>query len=321
VEPILNELSVEPVADTPADARMLALVGALRALRALGATRVLRSTQDALEREVATGISMRAWLFLGAGYREEKQFLRSALNKAPFVEALLERAEVEQGYPIEVQFHDQRAVGLAAALLLQSTSLSLVGRPDFTQAQILVKVSTIDDAGDLRTADEHVPNVWDEASVEQAREALTERVLGAVPDGAVAWARRADLFGQLDWSREAQTHLCALGGSEVAFAEVIHSLVLLSRAAAAWTGGPFEPPMRFSVESGSTLRHPHLGRLRDCTSPTGIVTRLSLHLKLHSGWRIYYSFQETEIADGNGGRSGRAMVGYLGPHLPIASEQ
>jgi hypothetical protein len=319
VEPILNELSVEPVANTPADARMLALVGALRALRVLGATRVLRSTQDALEREVATGISMRAWLFLGTRYREEKQFLRSALNKAPFVEALLARAEVEQGYPIEVQFHDQRAVGLAAALMLQSTSLSLVGRPDFTQARIPVKVSSIDDAGDLRTADEHVPNVWDEGSVEQAREVLTARVLGAVRDGAVAWTRRADLFGHLDWSREAQTHLCALDRSEVAFAEVIHSLVLLSRAAAAWTGGPFEPPVRFSVESESTLNK--FGRMRECTSPAGVVTRLSLHLKLHSGWRIYYAFQETEIAHGNGIRTGRAMVGYIGPHLPIASEQ
>ena len=39
MEPILNELSIEPVAGVSADERMLTLVAALKALRGLGTSR------------------------------------------------------------------------------------------------------------------------------------------------------------------------------------------------------------------------------------------------------------------------------------------
>ena len=73
MEPILNELSIEPVAGVSADERMLTLVAALKALRGLGTSRVLRSTRDVLERLIAADLPMRTWLFARQDHREEKQ--------------------------------------------------------------------------------------------------------------------------------------------------------------------------------------------------------------------------------------------------------
>jgi hypothetical protein len=315
----LNELSVEPMEGTSADERMLALVGTLKALRTLGAARVLRSTQDVLERYVAADTSMRAWLFSRHDHREEKQLLKSALNKSPFVEALHARAEAAADRLVDVRHRERPAKGLGAALLLRSAAVSLVGGPDFAFTNLPVSRAVLNDAGEIQTTTDHVLNVWNEGSVEQCRSQITACVLSTVANGELAWGRRDELFSHLEWSREAQSHLRSLLGSELVFRSVVERLMTLNQAVATWSGGPFEPPLQFSTEAGGTLQHGRLGSERECTLPSGEVKQLSLHIKLTDYWRIYFNFRQLDGESPEGRPQGRVLVGYIGKHLRLPS--
>jgi hypothetical protein len=317
VEPILNELSIEPVDGTSTEERLLALAEVFKAVRLLGAARVLRSTRDAVDRWISPNESLRAALYADRGHREARQLLRSALHKAPFVDTLQERAEQATGRLVEVRHGERPAPGLGMALLLRSTAVSLVGVADFAVSDVPVSHSVLVDTGELQTSDEHVLNVWSLSSVERSRPQITERVIAAVASGEHAWGRRHDLFSHLEWSREAQAQLRSLAGSELAFHSVVERLVKVNQYTATWSGGPFEPPVKFSVEGEGTLQHGKLGVERECTLSTGEIKRLSLHIKLTDYWRIYFEFRQIiEDAPEEHPRA-QVLIGYIGKHLRL----
>lgn len=317
MESILNELSIAPVQGVSANERMLTLVAALTALRGLGLSRALRSTRDVLERRVATDMPLRTWLFALHEHREAKQLLKSALNKAPFVEDLHERAQVEQRRQFEVVHGAQQASGLGTAFLHQSVAISVCGFPDFTLSPVAISVSSLDENGTLSTTEHGVLNVWDVVSVGQSRDQITSLLLAAVASGENAWARRADLFSHLEWSREAEEQLRSMRGSELRFRGIIDRLVILNQYAASWSGGPFEPPLNFSPDTGNTLKDGRVGAERNCTLPSGEVKRLSLHIKLMDYWRIYFEFRQVDETSSDQGARGRVLVGYIGKHLRL----
>lgn len=317
MEPILNELSIEPVEGVSADERMLALVTTLIALRKLGSTRVLRSTKDAIERLVTAETSMRTWLYAHQDHREEKRFLKSALNKAPFVEDLYERAQQEHRRQFEVLHEDRPAAGLGTAFLRRSLAVSVCGIPAFTLSPVPISVASLDEHGTFTTSRHGVLNVWDSASVGRSRDEVTSLLLAAVPSGEIAWARRADLFSHLEWSREAERQLRSMRGSEMLFQGVVDRLVILNQATATWSGGSFEPPLKFSPDTGNTLKDGRVGAERNCTLETGEVRQLSLHIKLTDYWRIYFEFRQVDGTSPDGRAEGRVLVGHIGKHLRL----
>jgi hypothetical protein len=171
--------------------------------------------------------------------------------------------------------------------------------------------------GELQTTIESVLNIWDRDSVEKSRQLIVERVIGAVKSGEQAWARRTELFSHLEWSTEAEAHLRALLGSELVFNGVIERLVKLNQYTVAWSGGPFEPPLKFSPEAEGTLHHGRLGAERECTLPSGETKRLSLHVKLTDFWRIYFEFRQVVDENPEIRLQGRTLVGYIGKHLRL----
>lgn len=322
MEPILNELSIEPVEGVNADERMLALVATLKSLSLLGAARPLRATQKATERLIAPDVQLYAWMIPRGAYIEEKRFLSSRLTKkAPFVEELYERAEHEHRRQFDVRYEHLIASGLGAALLLRAPAVSLSGVPAFTRTSVPISVTMLDENGDLETENRVVLNVWDGASVGLVREQITQLVLAEVASGESAWSRREELFSNLEWSAEGERILRKLDRSTPQFHDVVATLVTLSKRLADWSGGKFHPGMRHSEESETTKKNRELSRLRECTLSTGERLPLSWHLKLYSGWRIYYQHSQTAEGAHDVKGSGRAVIGYIGPHLPTSSSR
>lgn len=194
---------------------------------------------------------------------------------------------------------------------------SLVGMAEFAVTDVPVTHSELVDTRVIQTTAEHVLNVWDRSSVERSRQPITARVIGTVASGEHAWVRRNELFSHLEWSREAQAQLRSLASSELVFHSVVDRLVKLNQYTATWTGGPFEPPVKFSPEAEGTLQHGRLGAERECTLSSGETKRLSLHIKLTDYWRIYFEFRQLVVESPAAPRQGRALVGYIGKHLRL----
>jgi len=316
VEPILNEISVVPIDGVSTDDRLRELAETLKALRLLGASRALLRTKDALERPICQHETFRTSLFANRGHREARQLLISALSWPPFVEDLQARSESANGCLVEVRHGDRHATGLGMALLLRSISVSLLGAHDFHTASVPVSVTELIEIEQIQISNQSVLNVWNCNSVEGARVEILERIARAVVSGEHAWARRTELFSHLEWSRESEAHLRSLLGSELVFFCVIDRLVKVNSYTATWSGGPFEPPVRFSPEAEGTLQHGRRGAERECTLPSGQTKRLSLHIKLTDYWRIYFEFRQVNELSSDGLPRGRAFIGYIGKHLP-----
>jgi hypothetical protein len=323
MDPILNELSFDHVDGLDVDKRLVMLARTVHALRQLGFSRALRTVRHYLELPITESTHLRTWLFGQGPLREERQLLKAALGRAPFVEDLLDQVAARSDQLIEIRHQDKAATGLSAAFLLHTVSVSLYGINSFEQAEIPVNVVSIDEDTAILETIQNVENVWNIDSVTAQRTAFTNKIRLSISSGSEAFARRDELFPKLDWSIEAAKSLKSLRGTEAVFQDIVSQLQQLSISVANWSGGPFEPQLRYSVESESTLADPRLGSLRDCTFE-GETMRLSLHLKLMSGWRIYYQFEEIPTfsetpSSPSETRKGRALVGYIGPHLSTTS--
>lgn len=137
-------------------------------------------------------------------------------------------------------------------------------------------------------------------------------------DGADLCQRALEIFPSIRLGPLARDQLGALAGANPHLPQILRHLRALDRGAQEWP--PEEPfsawgSVKYSVESGQTLKHRRLGPLRDFPSPAGHpAMRWSLHTKLAGGIRLYF---HPERVDGD--QKAVVLVGYVGPHLETVS--
>jgi hypothetical protein len=312
MEPILNELSVTRTVSgqqTPDD-RMRQLAEVLQSLCRVGAARVLRSTQDAITRELAPALSLLQWLGDRRTLREEKRFLQALLGKAPFVEELLLRQEASDS-ALEFSWGTQTSPGLGVAHLLEAPAVSIVGTPAFERAKIRISMLCVRD-GTEEIHDIEVRQFSTRDHVELRKAYLRQRAFREIRDGSQLWAHRQDLFPRLDFCTSTERSLRELSGHERCFQEICRHLYTLNDALDAWSEGPFDPAgLDWSYESKETLAHPRYGAQRRIQCPDGSIRIFSAKSKIRSAnIRIYFEpISETR----------RAFIGYVGAHLPTVT--
>lgn len=272
MEPILNELSVAPAMDgqQATDDRMRQLVEMLQSLFRVGAARVLRSTQDAITREIAPALSLLRWLGDRRTLREEKRLLQAVLSKAPFVEELLRGQETDDSV-LEFSWGNQTSPGLGVAHLLDAPAVSIVGTPAFEHLEIVISMLCVHADG-TETYDVAVPQFSTRDHVEDRKAHLRRRVFREIRDGSQLWAQRQDLFPRLDFCTSTERSFRELSGHERSFREICRHLYTLNDALDAWTEGPFDPVgLDWSHESKETLAHPRYGAQRRIQCPDGNI--------------------------------------------------
>ena len=314
MQPILNELSVRPAQDGKPglEPRMEQLVAVVRALFGLGASRVLRSTRDAMNSEVAPDQSLARWLSDRGRLREEKQLLQALLSKAPYVDELLERNEPDS-VALEFSLGDRACPGLGVAHLLEAPAVSLSGRDEFEVSDLSIQMLRMDEHGAEDVFPVDVANFADPVQVDQRKAALRTRIMRDIPDGDTLWERRSELFPRLDFCARAERQVKKLHGNEIYFREICRHLFVLSDCLADWSEGAFDPVgIEWTPESNPTLQHRVYGPMRDIECPDGEVRRFSAHSKLRSGNQRIYFLAVKE--------SRRSFVGYVGPHLPTVRD-
>lgn len=310
MDPILNELSLAVQTEVSVDQRLSELARILTRMADLGFARVLRTTQEALTIQLANGLTLQGWAAQrGASQemREARQLLMARLGRAPFVEQLYAAVEGARGKQFEVRFEGRVALGLGAAVLLDSVATSVPGAKAFEVDPLCVELDALDETA-FRTTIQRVPHVHGRLHLESQRESLRERVLRRVKSGNELLQRRADMLKHLDFCPRAERDLSALTGSEAWFFEVCRHLAVLNDSVGEWTSGGFDPvDVTWSFESKATLEHSIYGAQREFNDLSGQRRQFSAHTKLNAtAWRIYF------LPDA---ATRRVMIGYVGPHL------
>jgi len=313
LEPILDESSLVQCSTRSPAARIEALAHTLQALDGVGAVRVLRSVRDAPDRELRDGRGLRGWCFDRETPRDAGRLLAARLDKQPYIDGDCGLfASAEGARAAEATMGDQPVFGLGLAAMTDAVAVALASDARPAGGLVTVDITYVDDAGQR---DEHVDvlTFMTAQEVNDARQAVADRVDQSVANGATIVARIGELFPQLRLGADARTSIEAMTGSETVFRQLIRHLRALDEGARVWTSGAYTPvAVSFSVESEPTLNHGTFGPQREFPAPDGFVVaeRWSLHTKLTggNGARIYF---RAERVDGQA----VVLVGYFGPHL------
>lgn len=311
MELLFNELSMLP--PTPdqaaARARFLSLQETIQAAVIRGFPPLLRIHEGFWAAQMWPGYSLANWLADPTIERERRQRLRSAVGKAPFLEALHESAEEERGALVEALWEGQRGLGLGLAVLRDAPIVSLAA-PPFCHDPLSVVVRYLSQADDTES-NEAVCNFHDPAAVEKRGPWITSRQQQELPDGDAVIRLRAELLEHIDLTDDAVAQLERLTGNERTFPFVLRHLFALNERARSWDGAtPFSAgyPFPCSEESQTTLAM--YGESRTFRCPDGVRRVFSWHSKINfEKWRIHFIDDPT---------TRRVLIGYIGKHLPLA---
>ena len=315
MDPILDETTLVPDSRCSPAERIRWLAEVLRELDGRGAARVLRSVRDAADRDIGGFRGLKSWCYaFSEGVdRDAGRLVGTRLGKQPFIdgpEGLL--AGAEGGEAIEARVGEHTVHGLAHAALTDGIAVGL--RCEAAASNATVKVELVRTAGEELWAEvEEVLRLVSASDIEPWREWIEARTF-VCRDGADLCQRALEIFPNLRLGALARDQLGALSGASPLLPQVLRHLRALDRGAQEWPPDePFSPwgSVSYSVESGSTLEHGRLGKLRDFPSPDGYpAMRWKLHTKLAGGFRLYF---HPERVDGE--TKGLVLIGYFGPHL------
>lgn len=340
MEPVLDELSLTPSDEMSAGLRVRTLAETLRALDKLGAPRVLRSVQDAVDRDLGDGRGLRAWCFDRATDRDAGRLVAQRLASQPFVDGeggLF--AAAEGAGLIEAWVEGRKALGAGLVALNDGVLVLLQGATWRPQRPIQVDLLKVDPDDEESKERHSVLSVETPNDVANAENELQDQLYRSVKSGAALLQRAEELLPRVRFGANAIDNLKSFTGSEPFFRQVLRHLRALDLTVAQWKEStPFKPiGVTFSVESKATLDHGTYGEMRYFSVPKSRnseplssehtskdssehVTKeqWSLHTKMTggNGARMYYRFV-TGVS--NGVPWAEVQIGYIGPHLKIVS--
>ncbi len=322
-EPVLNELSLEQPAPDKAEAcrRMSEFIATLTTATGIyKLKRTLRVKDEQLnDLKLAHDYPLAKWRNDKSVAREEQLFFRRLTLKHPI---LVEHADKEDvALVMDCRWRgkpDKPAIGLQAALLLNTLAISIPSSLDWNTAYVEVVVRELDTDGKwLPERTEHVchagarKHLKELASwITQRRKAEKDLELQSIQTSAELWEQRRTLYPSLEFCAVVQGQLEKHKTSKENLKTIRLRLLYLEQYSQVWSKGAFDNSHlsgNASPESEATLQHPKYGSLREFDCPDGQKRQFSWHLKMHDGWRIhFYPDAERQVI----------IVGYIGPHLP-----
>lgn len=316
MEPILDEQTLIPTPATPGD-RIQQLAHLLLALDRIGASRVIRTTRDAADRDLHSGRGLRTWCFDRDTNLEAGRLVASRLAKQPYIDGekgLFNRAEGNAVVEAKVQGKEALGAGLAALTDAPLSQLSVGGQGESHSNVISVEVEMLDTEGASSMHTSEVLALSSALGVDAHLETLTTWVDRSLCTGTSLLEHAAEAFPRLRFGAQALAQMQDLNGNENEYRQVLRHLRRLDAAAAVCPANQeyAVDGISSSHESKATLHHARYGPMRDFPTPEGFEPRrFSRHTKLTGGaiCRLYFSVDTSN-------NETVVLIGYLGRHLP-----
>ena len=311
IDLIFNELSEQPMVANILQARelMSGFIETITEARKLGVSnnfRVLNSLDSII---LAPEYPLSKWRNDQDVAREYRQRIKSIQTKCP----LLVDCQNEQNRALEVEgkHKERKAQGFTASMLLSGLSISFKNHEDWNTSQITLDISEIDTGGEISNYTVQIPHASESQHIQQLQIWIKSKSQVSFTNGTHLWERK-EHFSSLEFCNSVKSDLAKILSSDDLLQQVINKLGHLNEAAKNWNSGQFnlnQLPFKSSPESQSTLQQ--FKSARTFSTPSGNDLIFSLHCRItpHS-WRIHFFPDHL---------SKKVIIGYIGPHLPIAS--
>ncbi len=319
VELVLNELSHQTYAPNIYTARewMTTFRETIQAAVQIGTKQILRTGQIFYQIKLTRDYTIAQWLNDSGVDRDERLYIKTLTTKYPYLENF---APIEGVTPVElmdVYYNDQRAEGFRYAYWMDALAISFLSNSQWDRAIIegLVLQYMEPESDEITEEMICIPHASKPEHVDTHREWISHRVQDSIHDGTDIWYRREELFPALIFCESVRQQLRQIHSSHPLLRQVKERLQELQRYCDHWDSGPFDPSQslikgRPRTESQATLQQ--YGNFRTFLCPDGHRRIFTWHISLNPGsWRLYFFPLES---------TRKIIIGYIGPHLPIASE-
>lgn len=312
LEMVLNELSLQPVADDVLTARqrMLVLVTTMSAATRSGVSKVLRTHRDLNAEELASGYPVAQWRNDHEVDRDTRRFFTSLATKAPYL-ADISDSTISNKVDSSDFFHEERsAAGLGIAYLLDTLALSIRSAPCWYPGYLEITYTYLDSDGEILEEMVTVTHASHKEHILEHSSWIKERINTDINNGSDIWQQRESLFPNLQFCTSVGEALQLFNTGNSPFHLVLKKLLELEKFCLQWQehGGAFNlknMPLTGSVESEATLKKYAFEHTFRC--PDGEDRIFSLHARINLEWRLhYYPMAEKQ----------QLIIGYIGEHLP-----
>lgn len=307
LEMALNELSFHSPARNEETARqhMSGLLDTIRAATAHGVKRNLHIDRNInlSGLELAPNYPVARWLNDGLVNRDLRSYFRSLATKISYINDLPEYIHQER-----------QARGLGFAYQNDHLAISL-GSDDCWcsgYVELEIRYLELDEFDELISELVQVKHACFPEHIDEHVDWIDKRITSDIHSGTDIWNRRDELFPHLQFCDSAGEQLDAMPYGDRMIIPILRSLRELEQFCNGWLdGSPFNPRAILGVvspESEATLKK--FSRERTFRCPDGEYVRFSWHMKINlDKWRIYFH----PLGDKR-----QLIIGYIGPHLPIA---
>ncbi len=318
VEMVLNELSHQIPASNIYIARgwISTLRKTIQAATGLGIQRVLRTGRVFYEIELGPNYFIATWLHDNEVDLDERRYFYTIITKCPYLEDSESPQSDDSIEVMEFYYSGQRADGFRYAYWINALALSFLSDSQWDR-DIIDNIS-------LQSIDPNTGNLLENQTVSVIHASKPEHVFThqnwinkqireSIRDGNDIWHRKDELYPNLLFCDALLIQLRSLHNSHPALRQVVKRLSELDAFCRNWQQGPFNPQSLSGnprPESQATLKQ--YGKERTFLCPDSKQRIFTWHLNINPGnWRLYFFPLENEK---------KIIIGYIGPHLPIVTE-
>jgi hypothetical protein len=243
---------------------------------------------------------------LGDEVRRRK--FKIMLDKRVYYEELAQACEADSD--AEYSYEGNRAEGLSLAFRARGVSVSFRSAVCWNATVISIERAAIDSAREDVVITYHtVPHASAVEHVAEHHHIIELSRIPAPRNGEELWSQRAELYPSLEFCESAEVQVRRLTPGE-RFNEALRGLADLQAYCATWKTPHFDPHAIANASGESRPTMDKYGDSRKFKCPDGGERAFEYHIKRH-GTRVHF------IADVS---RRRILIGYVGRHLPIVSE-
>ena len=249
------------------------------------------------------------------GARDEYLFLLRLGAKAPLLDQAAPVVEDRFLRCESVNFTSNDGEPLLFCAVSGAISIGFPANPVWDQSAVTVAFNELLPDGTISEASETIDNLTRLTHARLISERCRHDILGRlsrIASGADLWGEAAHgVFPNLTFGLDVEKHLSSVNAGDLG--TITNKLASLDKTAAHWRDMEYPtPPWRTKVtnEAPSVMNNPRLSQYRRFRSSDGSRQSYTWHARYGSGGRIHLRFVR---------RSYLLEIGYIGPHLPLAS--
>lgn len=316
MELILNDISIDSNKNdiNSARERMNSLILVCQNAISHGVERSLRTKENFFHQEISPDYRVVQWLNDSKVDKEYQRYFKTLAQKAPYIDDELEYELFEKTLSVDFKFRDSCAMGLGAAYLLNSLSISFKDGEKWDMSLIPLLMEYIDDeTGEILTEEIIIRHASGLDHIEDHKNWFNEQNLNKIHDGNELWKSRGVYFPHLIFCDSVEDQVATLHIGQSVFRQILKRLNEINNYFSSWQGGVFnqeEIPSKVTPQGTETLKLFESDHTFKC--PDGVERVFSWHSRMTPGaWRLFFYPEE---------QSKKGIVGYIGTKLPTVTD-